>query len=79
MRLPSPFPHARRSSAYSSSVFGRSRGRSGVGGALKMRLIIALALVLFAVALAVAYLDAQWHLESNLAVATLVNRVFRLP
>ncbi len=49
MRLPSPFPYQyRRSYGPSQALFGRTR-RSGAGSALKMRLILALVFVAFAV------------------------------
>lgn len=53
MRLPSPFPFPQQRTygdeEQQRPVFGRGDSRGGVGGALKMRLLIALAIVAFAV------------------------------
>ena len=49
MRLPSPFPFPRRASGVQSIFGGRSARGRGTGSALKMRLLIALAIALFAV------------------------------
>src|SRR5688500_10394345 len=51
MRLPSPFPFPQQQSgsAGQRSIFGRGDSRGGVGSALKVRLLIALAIIAFAV------------------------------